>query len=143
METGTPNYAELLTELTRASRERARARARGLLAAAGLEDAAADAGERASRLADEVLQASRANRRLVHTLIGEEMARAADRWGFVRAEELADLRREIDELRVALIKATGGPAPTRPTTRIRPHPARRTARVRRSSSRSRGPSSVG
>ncbi len=139
METGTPNYAELLTGLTRASRERAR----GLLAAAGLEDAAADAGERASRLAEEVLQASRANRRLVHTLIGEEMTRAADRWGFVRAEELDDLRREIDELRVALIKASGDSPPTRPDTRIRTRPARRFGRVRRGSGRSRRPGGLG
>lgn len=129
MVAGPAPYVEAFTELTRASRERARARARTLLAAAGLEDAAAGAGERAGRLAEEILQASRANRVLVQHLIGEEVTRAADRWGFVRTEELEDLRRELDELRVALVKAHLGTAAV-PRQGSRRSPARRLTRVR-------------
>lgn len=94
---------QLAGGFARANAER-RARARAVLAAAGLEDVLTRAGERASRLAEELLQASRANRELVETLVGEEIARAADRWGFVRSDELEELRREVDELRVELVK---------------------------------------
>lgn len=129
------NYGlgNLLNELARANRER-RARARAVLAAAGLEDVLSHAGERAGRLAEELLQASRANRELVENLIGEEVARAADRWGFVRSDELEELRREVDELRVALVKATlqgrGDAADTPPPKRARKRaPGRSTTRA--------------
>jgi len=102
------NYLDLIAGLTRASRERARA----VLAAAGLEEAALGAGERAAKVAEEILQAGRANRELVEGLVSEEVARVADRWGFVRSAELEELRREVDVLRVALVRTTVNTPPT-------------------------------
>lgn len=102
---GNTGLGTLFDALARANAER-RARTRAVLAAAGLEDVLSEAGQRAGRLAEDLLQASRANRKLVENLVIEEVARAADRWGFVRSEELEELRREVDELRVSLVKAT-------------------------------------
>lgn len=126
----------LVNEFAAANSAR-RARARAVLAAAGLDDVLSQAGEKASRLADELLQASRANRELFETLIGEEVARAADRWGFVRSEELEELRREVDQLRVALVKATlaadgDSSAGAASSAEAAPKPARRRAPARAS-----------
>lgn len=99
------NYVKLLAGLSRASRQQARATARGLLTAAGLEEIADEAGGRARTLVEELAEAGRANRALLHKLVADEVDRAASRWGFVRSEDLEELRQELDELRVALIKA--------------------------------------
>ena len=99
------SYANLVGGLTRSVSERAVSMARALLAQAGLEDVAMDAGERLTKLAEEVGHASRANRELVETLIAAEVGRAVARLGFVRSEELQQLRAEVAELRES-VRAT-------------------------------------
>lgn len=100
------SYANLVGGLTRNVRDRAVSTTRTLLARAGLEEAAVDAGERLVELADEVGTAGRANRELVENLILAEVNRVAARLGFVRAEELQQLRAEMAELRKELRAAT-------------------------------------
>ena len=99
------SYANLVGGLTRSASERAVSTARTLLAQAGLEDMAMDAAERLTKLAEEVGHASRANRELVENLIAAEVDKAAARLGFVRSEELQELRAEVAELRES-IRAT-------------------------------------
>jgi hypothetical protein len=106
------SYANLVGGLTRNVCDRAASTTRTLLARAGLEEAAVDAGERLAGLADEVGNAGRANRELVENLILAEVDKVAARLGFVRAEELQELRTEMAELRRELRAATksaGGP----------------------------------
>ena len=66
---------------------------------------AADATDRVAKLTEEVMAASRANRELMGKLIASEVDRAAAVLGFVRAEELDDLRRELSELRMSMAHA--------------------------------------
>jgi Poly(hydroxyalcanoate) granule associated protein (phasin) len=103
------SYANLVGDLTRNVRERAMSTARLLLTQAGLEERAMDAGERLSKLVEEIWQASRANRELVENLIAAEVDRAAGRLGLVRSEELQELRAEVAELRES-IRTTPQPA---------------------------------
>ncbi|MFP5281970.1 MAG: polyhydroxyalkanoate synthesis protein PhaF, partial [Actinomycetes bacterium] len=63
------NYVNLVSGLTRTTRTKAAAGAKALLASAGLDDVAADAGGRVSKLADEIVSASKANRELMRHLI--------------------------------------------------------------------------
>ena len=79
------NYVSLVDGLTRGSRERF------------------------AKLAEEILQASKANRELVEKLFVTEVERAAGRLGFARAEEVQALRDEIADL-CASIVALQGPA---------------------------------
>ena len=58
-----------------------------------------EAGERLTKLAEEVGNASRANRELMENLVVAEVDKAATRLGFVRSEELQELRAEVAELR--------------------------------------------
>jgi polyhydroxyalkanoate synthesis regulator phasin len=114
---GMPSYLGLVTGLTRATRQRANAAARGLLATAGLEGVANDAGERVNRLTEEILTASRANRQLLENLVAGEVTKAASRLGFVRSDDLDEVREEIAELRVQLqqqARASAHPAPAPP-----------------------------
>jgi hypothetical protein len=94
------NYVNLVSGASKASRARALAAARGLLAQAGLEDAAADAQERISKLADDIVNASRANRELLENLVGAEVEKAASRLGFARSEQVDDLQAQLVELRL-------------------------------------------
>jgi hypothetical protein len=109
------NYVNLVNGLSRTTRARAVSTAKSLLAHAGLEDVANDAGERVGKLAEEIVQASKANRELLEKLIASEVDRAAARLGFVRAEDLDALRTEIADLRQSLVQATvsASTAPTR------------------------------
>jgi len=59
--------------------------------------------ERFTKLAEEVLQASRANRELVENLFVSEVEKAAGRLGFARAEEVQALRDEIADLRASIV----------------------------------------
>jgi hypothetical protein len=120
------NYVNLVNGLSKMTRDRALAVARALLAQAGLEDVANDAGERVSKLAEEILVASRANRELVENLVATEVDKAAGRWGFVRTDDVEALREEIAELREALARATVDAAAP-PATKTA---AKRTARRR-------------
>jgi hypothetical protein len=97
-------YATLVGGLSRGVRERAYTTTRALLAQVGLEDVVVDTGERFAKLAEEIGQASRANRELLENLVVAEVDKAAQRLGFVRAEELQELRHEVAELR-AEVKA--------------------------------------
>jgi len=106
------NYVNLVTGVTKATRAKALSTARALLAHAGLEGVANEAGDRVSKLAEEIMLASRANRELVENLVAAEVDKAASRWGFVRTDDVEALREEIDELRRSLIRATTDPAPS-------------------------------
>ena len=70
------NYVSLVNGLTRGSRERF------------------------TKLAEEILQASKANRELVENLFVAEVERAAGRLGFARAEEVQALGDKVDRLAV-------------------------------------------
>ena len=108
-----PAYRSLVDELTRGARERATRTAQSVLSTAGLDGWANEAGERVARLAEEVAQASRANRELFEQVVGAEVGRVAGRIGLVRRTELQDAldrvsgldemqqsqRFELDELR--------------------------------------------
>jgi membrane protein involved in colicin uptake len=96
------HYVTMVNGLSKMTRAKALSTARMLLVQAGLDEVAADAQERVSKLAEEILQASKANRELIEHVVGAEVDKAASRWGFVRAEELDQLRREITELRLAM-----------------------------------------
>ncbi len=93
-----PNYVQLVSGLSKATRSKARGAARALLAQAGLDDVAADAGERITKLAEEIISASRANRELLENLVTAEVDKAASRLGFVRHEDLAALQAQINAL---------------------------------------------
>lgn len=92
-------YANLVGGLTRGVRERATTTTRALLAQVGLEDIVVDTGERFAKLAEEISLAGRANRDLLENLVVAEVDKAATRLGFVRADELQELRHEVAELR--------------------------------------------
>ena len=74
-------YVNLVSGLTRATRARASATAHALLAQAGLEEAANEASERVSKLAEEILHASRANREMFEKLVTAEVDRAVAQAG--------------------------------------------------------------
>jgi len=100
------NYLALVNGLTRMTRQMAMTSARTLLSAAGLEDKANEAGERVSKLAEEILLANRANRELVENLVTAEVDKAAARWGFVRNDDVQALREEVAELRETLARSS-------------------------------------
>ena len=64
-----------------------------------------------AKLAEEIGNASRANRELLENLIVAEVDKAASRLGFVRAEDLQELRAEVAELRAGVRRR---PRPKRP-----------------------------
>ena len=97
-------YVNLVTGLSRATRERAWSAAHGLLTQAGLEGVANDAEKRVAKLTDEILDASRANRELLENLVATEVGKAAGRLGFVRSDDLDEVREEIAELRAQLAR---------------------------------------
>jgi polyhydroxyalkanoate synthesis regulator phasin len=118
------NYMNLVLGLSKTTRAKARATAKALLAQAGLEEVANDAGERVTKLADEIIAASRANRELFENLVATEVERVATRLGFARTDELNMLRQELADLRLTLIRVdarTATPAPaTEPPPTVPP-----------------------
>jgi hypothetical protein len=118
------SYANVVDGLARSLRQRAVTSTRVLLAQVGLEDVVVETGERLAKLAEEIGNASRANRELLENLVVAEADRAASRLGFVRSEELQELRAEVAELR-AEVRAAAAAAKARPTTR--PASARKAA----------------
>lgn len=96
------NYVELITGLRRFTQEKAGALAHDLLAQAGLDEFATDAQHRITRLADEIVVASKANREMLQHLVRGEVDKAMGRLRFARAEEVSDLRAEVDELQARL-----------------------------------------
>jgi hypothetical protein len=103
-------YVRLVDGLTRASREKARATAHDLFAQVGLEDVANGAEQRVGKLTEEILSASRANRELLEKLVASEVTKAVSRLGFVRSDDLDELREEIAELQAQLDRQQAGPA---------------------------------
>src|SRR5918994_5189609 len=118
------NYVHLVSGFTRMTRTKAAEAAKSLLAQAGLEDVAADASGRVTKLADELRNASRANRDLLEKLVRAEVEKATTRLGFVRAQDLEELRREIAELRstVSTSADNGGAGGGRGSPATRPPP---------------------
>jgi polyhydroxyalkanoate synthesis regulator phasin len=123
------SYINMVTGVTKSTQARAAATARVLLKQAGLEDAATEASERVTKLAEEIMNAGRANRELMQHYVTTEVDKAAARLGFARAEEVQALRDELDSLRAQLEEATAsaakpGPAKKAATKRA---PAKKTA----------------
>jgi hypothetical protein len=122
-------YINMLTGVTRTTQAKATATARALLRQAGLEKAATETGERATKLAEEIMNASRANRELLQRLVTAEVGKAAARLGFARVEEVHALRDEIAGLRAQLDEAMARSAKSAPGSRAtaRKAPAEKTA----------------
>lgn len=99
------SYINMVTGVTKTTQEKASATARALLKQAGLEDVAAEASERAAKLAEEIMNASRTNRELMQHYVTAEVDKAAARLGFARADEVASLRDEVASLRAQLDEA--------------------------------------
>lgn len=104
------SYVKLVNGLSRATRAGARSGAREFLAESGLRGAADDAGEKVGSLTEEIRNAGRANRELLAKLVDDEVTRAVRRLGFVRSDDLDEVREEIAELRHQL--ARQGPGDT-------------------------------
>jgi polyhydroxyalkanoate synthesis regulator phasin len=121
-------YINMVTGVTKTSQAKAAATARAMLKQAGLEDVATEASERVTKLAEEIMNASRTNRELLQHFVTAEVDKAAARLGFARADEVAALRDEIASLRTQLSEATvraGKAAATKKTAKKAP--ARKTA----------------
>jgi hypothetical protein len=109
-------YINMVTGVTKSTQAKASATARALFKQAGLEDVAAEASERVTKLAEEIMNASRINRELLQHFVTAEVDKAAGRLGFARAEEVEALRDEVASLRAQLDEATARaaqPAPAR------------------------------
>ena len=122
-------YINMVTGVTRSTQAKAAATARALLRQAGLEKAATETGDRATKLAEEIMNASRANRELLQHLMTAEVDKAAARLGFARAEEVQALRDEIAGLRAQLDEAIARSAKSASGSRAtaRKAPAKKTA----------------
>jgi hypothetical protein len=82
-----------------------------------LEDVATEASERVTKLAEEIMNASRANRELWQHFVAAEVDKAAARLGFARADEVQALRDEMASLRAQLKEATARTAESTPATK--------------------------
>jgi polyhydroxyalkanoate synthesis regulator phasin len=98
-------YINMVTGVTKSTQAKASATARALFKQAGLEDVAVEASERVTKLAEEIMNASRTNRELLQHYVTAEVDKAAGRLGFARAEEVQALRDEVASLRVQLDEA--------------------------------------
>jgi polyhydroxyalkanoate synthesis regulator phasin len=105
------NYAHQVFGLTKLTRTKATEAAKSLLGQAGLNDVAAHTSERVTKLAEELLTASRANRNVLEKLVRAEVDKAATRLGFVRMQDLEELRAEVADLssRLSASADHGGP----------------------------------
>jgi hypothetical protein len=110
-------YINMVTGVTKSTQARASATARALLKQAGLEDVATEASERVTKLAEEIMNASRANRELWQHFVAAEVDKAAARLGFARADEVQALRDEMAGLRAQLKEATARTAESAPATK--------------------------
>jgi hypothetical protein len=99
-------YINMVTGVTKTTQARAAATARAVLKQSGLEDAATEASDRVTKLAEEIMNASRTNRELLQHFVTAEVDKAAARLGFARAEDLDALRDEIASLRRQVSEAT-------------------------------------
>jgi polyhydroxyalkanoate synthesis regulator phasin len=120
-------YINMVTGVTKATQAKAAATARAMVKQAGLEDVATEASERVTKLAEEIMNASRTNRELLQHFVTAEVDKAAARLGFARAEEVEALREEIASLRTQLNEATVRAGKTAATKKAaKKAPARKT-----------------
>ena len=131
------NYLHMVSGLTKTSRARARAAAKAVLAQAGLDGVAADAGERVGKLAEEIMNAGRANRELLEKVVAGEVAKTAAKLGFAGSSELESLRQEVAELRRAVedqhAAGDGATAQPAPATVVAARKTSRTTGARKAS----------
>jgi polyhydroxyalkanoate synthesis regulator phasin len=122
-------YINMVTGVTKTTQAKAAATARAMVKQAGLEDVATEASERVTKLAEEIMNASRTNRELLQHFVITEVDKAAARLGFARAEEVEALREEIASLRTQLNEATVRAGRTAATKKAaaKKAPARKTA----------------
>ena len=99
-------YINMVTGVTKSTQAKAAATARAMMKQAGLEDVATETSERVTKLAEEIMNASRANRELLQHFVNAEVDKAAARLGFARADEVEALRDEIAQLRAQVDEAT-------------------------------------
>jgi polyhydroxyalkanoate synthesis regulator phasin len=107
-------YINMVTGVTTSTQAKASATARALFRQAGLEDVAVEASERVTKLAEEIMNASRINRELLQHFVTAEVDKAAGRLGFARAEEVEALRAEVASLRSQLDEAVARTAQSTP-----------------------------
>ena len=107
-----PNYLQLVTGLSKATRARARSAARSVLSQVGLDEVADDATDRITKLTEEIQAAGKANREILENLITTEVERAAGRLGFARKTDLEAVRAEVAVLRTMIQLQTPDSAPT-------------------------------
>jgi polyhydroxyalkanoate synthesis regulator phasin len=98
-------YINMVTGVTKSTQAKAAATSRALLKQAGLEDVAAETNARVTKLAEEIMNASRTNRELLQHFVTSEVDKAAARLGFARADEVQALRDEVAGLRAQLNEA--------------------------------------
>jgi polyhydroxyalkanoate synthesis regulator phasin len=91
-------YVQLANGLSEVTRQRAQQTAKQLLHQTGTENLTAGLTNRVSVLADEIIATSKSNRALLQAIITNEVEGAVARLGFVRAEEVAALRRRLEKL---------------------------------------------
>jgi polyhydroxyalkanoate synthesis regulator phasin len=99
-------YINMVTGVTKTTQAKASATARAMLKQAGLEDVATETSERVTKLAEEIMSASRANRELLQHYVNTEVDKAAARLGFARVDEVEALRDEVARLRAQVEEAT-------------------------------------
>jgi polyhydroxyalkanoate synthesis regulator phasin len=122
-------YINMVSGVTKSTQAKAAATARALLKQAGLEDVAAETSERVTKMAEEIINASRANRELLQHYVTTEVDKAAARLGFARAEEVQALRDEIESLRAELKETKASMANSAPAkkTATKRAPAKKAA----------------
>jgi polyhydroxyalkanoate synthesis regulator phasin len=98
-------YINMVTGVTKSTQAKAAATARALLKQAGLDDVATETSERVTKLAEEIMNASRTNRELLQHFVTSEVDKASARFGFARADEVQALRDEVAGLRAQLNEA--------------------------------------
>jgi polyhydroxyalkanoate synthesis regulator phasin len=106
-------YINMVTGVTKSTQAKAAGTARALLKQARLEDVATETSERVTKLAEEIMNASRTNRELLQHFVTSEVDKAAARLGFARADEVQALRDEVAALRAQLNEAMTRTAMTR------------------------------
>ncbi|HYU85212.1 MAG TPA: polyhydroxyalkanoate synthesis protein PhaF [Kribbellaceae bacterium] len=103
-------YVQLASGLTEVTRQRAQQAAKQLLQQSGAESLTTGLTAKVSELADEIVATSKSNRALLQAIVTNEVEGAVARLGFVRAEEVAALRRRLEKLEQAGAPAAASPA---------------------------------
>jgi hypothetical protein len=107
-------YINLVSGVTKSTQAKAAATARALLKQAGLEDVAAETSERVTKLTEEIMNASRANRELLQHYVTTEVDKAAARGGGGRAAGVEAGRAVFGSLRAELKEAKASTAKSAP-----------------------------